>query len=226
MSIGLVGRKCGMTRVFTEDGASIPVTVVEVMPNLVTQLKTDEVDGYVAIQITTGARKANRVTKPVAGHFAKAKVNAGRGLWEFRLKDGETVSLAVGDALTVSHFNAGQMVDVTGVSKGKGYAGAIKRHNFSSQDASHGNSLSHNAPGSIGQNQSPGKVFKGKRMSGHMGDVKVTTQNLQVVRIDVERNAILIKGAIPGAPGGDVIIRAACKYKTKMAAAAAASTAA
>ncbi len=211
MSIGLVGRKCGMTRVFTEDGRSIPVSVVEVTPNFVTQLKTTEIDGYCAIQVTTGERKAKRVNKAQAGHFAKANVNAGRGMWEFRLADGETSSLAVGDSIAVSLFQAGQIVDVTGTSKGKGFAGAIKRHNFSSQRASHGNSLSHRAPGSIGQNQSPGRVFKGKRMAGHMGDEQVTIGNLEIIRIDEQRNALLIKGAIPGAPGGDVIIRPACK---------------
>lgn len=217
MSIGLIGRKCGMTRVFTEEGVSIPVTVVEVTSNRITQIKTNEVDGYSAIQVTTGERKASRVNKAQAGHFAKANVKAGRGLWEFRLKNGETTTLSVGDELSAAHFTAGQMVDVSGKSKGKGYAGAIKRHNFSSQDASHGNSLSHNAPGSIGQNQSPGRVFKGKRMSGHMGNEMVTTDSLFVVRVDVERNALLIKGSVPGAPGGDVIIRPACKDKTKNA---------
>lgn len=218
MSIGLIGRKCGMTRVFTEDGVSIPVSVVEITPNKITQVKTNEVDGYCAIQVTTGTGKAN---KPQAGHFAKAKVEAGRGLWEFRLDASESSKFAIGDEILVSHFVAGQMVDVTGTSKGKGYAGAIKRHNFSSQDASHGNSLSHNAPGSIGQNQSPGRVFKGKRMSGHLGDEKVTTGNLVIVRVDVERNALLIKGSIPGAPGGDIIVRPACKDKSKNAADAA-----
>jgi len=221
MSIGLVGRKCGMTRVFTEDGASIPVTVVEVTPNFVTQVKTNEIDGYNAIQVTTGTRKVNRVTKPLAGHFAKAKVQAGRGLWEFKTPGDDAPSFNAGDELTVSHFEVGQLVDVIGTSKGKGYAGAIKRHNFSSQRASHGNSLSHNAPGSIGQNQSPGRVFKGKRMSGHLGDERVTVDSLVIVRIDVERNAILIKGAIPGAPGGDVIVMPSCKAKTKNAADAA-----
>lgn len=222
MSIGLIGRKCGsMTRVFTEDGASIPVSVVEVSPNLITQIKTDEVDGYRAIQVTTGTRKATRVTKAQAGHFASAKVVAGRGLWEFRLTDDAKVELAVGDAITVAQFHVGQMVDVTGTSKGKGFAGAIKRHNFKSQDASHGNSLAHNAPGSIGQNQTPGRVFKGKKMAGHMGDERVTIGGLEIIRVDVERNALLIKGAIPGAPGGDIIIRPACKYKNKTAADAA-----
>lgn len=210
-SIGLVGRKCGMTRVFTEEGTSIPVSVIEITPNLVTQLKTNETDGYSAIQVTTGERKVTRVNKPLAGHFAKANVAAGRGLWEFRLADGETSEFTVGQAITLELFKEGQFVDVIGTSRGKGYAGAIKRHNFSSQRASHGNSVSHRAPGSIGQNQSPGRVFKGKRMSGHMGDERVTEMNLQVIRVDVARNALLVKGAIPGAPGGDVIIRPAIK---------------
>jgi large subunit ribosomal protein L3 len=221
MSIGLVGRKCGMTRVFTEDGVSIPVTVVEVTPNVITQVKTNEVDGYCAIQITTGVRKASRVNKAAAGHFAKAKVEAGRGLWEFRLEDADSAKYTAGDQILVTHFSDGEMVDVTGQSKGKGFAGTIKRHNFRGQDNTHGNSLSHRVPGSIGQNQSPGKVFKGKKMCGHMGDEVVTTQSLKIIRVDAERNALLIKGAIPGAPGGDVIIRAACKYKTKNAADAA-----
>lgn len=217
MSIGLVGRKCGMTRVFTEDGVSIPVSVVEVSKNLVTQVKTDEVDGYIAIQVTTGTRKANRLTKALAGHFAKAKVEAGRGLWEFRLEASEAEKFVVGEEIPMSYFKVGQMVDVTGHAIGKGYSSVIKRHNFRSQDASHGNSLSHNAPGSIGQNQSPGKVFKGKKMAGRMGNHKVTTGNLEIVRIDVERNALLIKGSIPGAPGGDIVIRPACKFKNKTA---------
>ncbi len=209
MSIGLVGRKCGMTRVFTEEGAAIPVSVIEVTPNLITQVKSGEVDGYNAIQVTTGSRK--RVNKALAGHFAKANVAAGRGLWEFKLADGETVELNVGDQINVEHFKVGQIVDVIGTSKGKGFAGAIKRHNFSSQRASHGNSISHNAPGSIGQNQTPGRVFKGKKMAGQMGNRRVTAMNLEIIKIDTERNALLIKGAIPGAPGGSVIIRPACK---------------
>jgi large subunit ribosomal protein L3 len=220
ISIGLVGRKCGMTRVFTEDGVSIPVTVIEVTPNVVTQVKTNATDGYNAVQVTTGARKASRVNKPQAGHFAKAKVDAGRGLWEFRLPNDEEPKFAAGDQIPLTQFAVGQMVDVTGTSKGKGFAGAIKRHNFSSQRASHGNSLSHNAPGSIGQNQSPGKVFKGKKMAGHMGDVKITTANLEIIRIDEQRNAILIKGAVPGARGGDVIIHCTSKNLTKKANAA------
>jgi len=202
-----------MTRVFTDDGASLPVTVIEVEPNRITQLKTLETDGYRAVQVTTGARKANRVTKPMAGHFAKASTEAGRGLWEFRLSDGEGEELATGNEIKVDIFEAGQKVDVTGTSIGKGFAGAVKRHNFSTQDATHGNSLSHRAPGSIGQNQTPGRVFPGKKMSGHMGNVRTTTQNLEVVRVDAERNLLLVKGAVPGAKGGSLIVRPAVKFK-------------
>jgi len=210
MSIGIVGRKCGMTRVFTEEGVSIPVTVVEATPNLVTQIKSAETDGYSAIQVTTGSRKASRVSKPQAGHFAKAGVEAGRGQWEFR-SEGSSEEFEVGGALTVERFEAGQKVDVTGTSKGKGFQGGVKRWNFAMQDATHGNSLSHRAPGSIGQNQSPGKVFKGKKMAGQMGNAQVTTQNLEIVRVDAERNLLLIKGAVPGAPGGDIVVRPAVK---------------
>jgi large subunit ribosomal protein L3 len=210
MTIGIVGRKTGMTRVFTADGTSIPVTVVEATPNRVTQVKTADTDGYNAVQITVGEKKASRVSKPEAGHFAKAGVAAGRGLWELRLADGAE-SPAVGAEITVSSFEAGQKVDVTGQSRGKGFQGVIKRWNFRMQDATHGNSRSHRAPGSIGQNQSPGRVFKGKKMAGHMGDERVTVQTLEVVRVDVERNLLLIKGAIPGAPGADVIVRPAEK---------------
>lgn len=185
-------------------------------PNLVTQVKTSETDGYNAIQVTTGSRKASRVNKPLTGHYAKANVASGRGLWEFRLSDKDAVTLAVGDAIKVDHFAAGQMVDVTGTSKGKGFAGVIKRYNFRTQDMTHGNSRSHRVPGSIGQNQSPGRVFKGKKMCGHMGDEQVTTGGLEIIKVDVERNALLIKGAIPGAPGGNIIIRAACKSKAKV----------
>ena len=209
MTIGLVGRKSGMTRVFTEDGASIPVTVIEVEPNRVTQVKDAESDGYRAIQVTTGSRRANRVSKSAAGHYSKAGVEAGRGLWEFRVDSLE--GFEVGGEIKVDIFEAGQTVDVTGTSKGKGFAGAIKRWNFRGQDNTHGNSISHRAPGSIGQNQSPGKVFKGKKMAGHMGAERVTTQNLEVVRVDAERNLLLIKGAVPGATGGDVIVRPAVK---------------
>ena len=211
MAIGLVGRKCGMTRVFTEDGVSTPVTVIEVDPNRVTQIKTDELDGYSAIQVTTGERKASRVSKAEAGHFAKAGVEAGRGLWEFRVGSEEAASINVGDAIEVGMFEAGQMVDVAGTSKGKGFAGAVKRWNFRTQDATHGNSLSHRAPGSIGQCQTPGRVFKGKKMAGHMGARRVTVQSLEVVRVDAERSLVLVKGAVPGATGNDVGVRPAVK---------------
>jgi large subunit ribosomal protein L3 len=213
MTIGVIGRKAGMTRVFTEEGASVPVTVIQVEPNMITQVKTVDTDGYRAVQITTGNRRPSRVSKPVTGHFAKAGVEPGRGLWEFRLNDGEGDELEPGAAIKVDIFSEGQKVDVCGASIGKGFAGVIKRHNFSMQDATHGNSLSHRAPGSIGQNQTPGRVFKGKRMAGHMGNVKTTTQNLEVVKVDAERNLLLIKGAVPGAKGGDVIIRAAVKAR-------------
>lgn len=212
MTIGLVGRKAGMTRVFTDDGVSVPVTVVEVDPNRVASVKTAEANGYMAIQVTAGKRKASRISKPEAGHFAAASVEAGRGLWEFRLDaDGEPP--AVGSELTVELFEAGQKVDVTGVSKGKGFQGVVKRWNFRTQDATHGNSLSHRAPGSIGQNQTPGRVFKGKKMAGHMGSRRTTVQTLEVIRVDTERNLLLIKGAVPGAPGGDLLIRPAVKVK-------------
>jgi len=208
MTIGLVGRKSGMTRVFTAEGVSIPVTVVEVTPNRVTQIKEVDSDGYRAIQVTRGSRKASRVSKSLAGQFAKAGVEAGTGLWEFRLSDADEAP-AVGSELTVERFAVGQKVDVAG--KGKGFQGVIKRWNFSMQDATHGNSRSHRAPGSIGQNQTPGRVWKGKKMAGHMGSANVTTQGLEIVRVDVERNLLLIKGAVPGAPGGDVIVRPAVK---------------
>ncbi|WP_372377749.1 50S ribosomal protein L3 [Vibrio natriegens] len=207
--IGLIGRKVGMTRVFTEDGVSIPVTVVEVEANRVSQVKTLETDGYAAIQVTAGAKKANRVNKAEAGHFAKAGVEAGRGLWEFRLENGE--EFEVGSELTVELFNETKKVDVTGTSKGKGFQGAVKRWNFRTQDMTHGNSLSHRAPASIGQCQTPGRVFKGKKMAGHMGAERVTTQNLEIVRVDAERNLLLIKGAVPGATGGNVIVKPAVK---------------
>lgn len=213
MAIGIVGRKCGMTRVFTEDGVSVPVTVVEAAPNRITQLKSLETDGYRAVQVTAGTRRPSRVTKPAAGHFAKAGVEAGRGLWEFRLRDGEGEDLQVGGEIKVDVFQPGQKVDVTGTTKGKGFAGTIKRHKFSAQDATHGNSVSHRVPGSIGQRQTPGRVFKGKRMAGHMGGVRRTVQNLEIVRVDVERNLILIRGAVPGAPGGDVLVRPSIKAR-------------
>lgn len=215
MAIGLVGRKAGMTRVFTEDGATVPVTVIEVEPNRITQLKTIEVDGYRAVQITTGKRKPQRVGKPLAGHFAKANAEPGRGLWEFRLNDGEGEDLTIGAELNVDLFEVGQKVDVTGTTIGKGFAGTIKRHNFTGQRNSHGNSLSHRVPGSIGQNQTPGRVFKGKKMAGHMGAVRRSTQNLEVVRVDAERCLLLIKGAVPGAKGGSVIVRPTIKARGK-----------
>lgn len=213
MTIGIIGRKCGMTRIFTEDGASIPVTVIEATPNRVTQLKTQESDGYRAVQVTCGERRAHRVTKALSGHFAKANTEAGRGLWEFRLADEEGKELQVGNEIKVDIFSAGQKVDVSGTTKGKGFAGVVKRYHFSMQDATHGNSLSHRAPGSIGQNQSPGRVFKGKRMAGHLGNARCTTQNLEVIKVDTDRNLLLIKGAVPGAPEGNVIVRPAVKIK-------------
>jgi large subunit ribosomal protein L3 len=200
-----------MTRVFTEDGISVPVTVIEVDPNRVTQVKSEETDGYRSVQVTTGSRRASLVNKPVAGHYAKSGVEAGEGLWELRLADGVGEDLETGSELKVDMFEAGEMVDVTGTSKGKGFAGVVKRHNFAMQDATHGNSLAHRAPGSIGQCQTPGRVFKGKKMAGHMGVARVTTQNLEVVRVDAERNLILIKGAVPGATGGIVMIRPSVK---------------
>ena len=211
MAIGLVGRKVGMTRIFTEDGTSIPVTVIEATPNRVTQLRTEETDGYRALQVTAGTKKANRINKAEAGHFAKAGVEAGRTLVEFRLEDNEGADIEVGSEITVEIFNDTKKIDVTGTSKGKGFAGAIKRWNFSSQRMTHGNSLSHRAPGSIGQNQSPGKVFKGKKMAGQLGNKQVTTQSLEVVRVDVENGLILVKGAVPGATGNDVIVKPAVK---------------
>ena len=211
MAIGLVGRKVGMTRIFTEDGTSIPVTVIEATPNRVTQVRTEATDGYRALQVTAGTKKANRINKAEAGHFAKAGVEAGRTLVEFRLEDNEGADIEVGSEITVEIFNDTKKIDVTGTSKGKGFQGAIKRWNFSSQRMTHGNSLSHRAPGSIGQNQSPGKVFKGKKMAGQLGNKQVTTQSLEVVRVDVENNLLLVKGAVPGATGGDVIVKPAVK---------------
>jgi large subunit ribosomal protein L3 len=211
MSLGLLGQKLGMTRVFAEDGESIPVTVIAVPVNHVVQVKTQATDGYDSIQVAFGRKKANRVKKPLKGHYAKAGVEAGTLLKEFTLTSEEVANFAAGATVTVEIFNVGQMVDVTGTSKGKGFAGAIKRHNFSSNRASHGNSVSHNAPGSIGQRQDPGRVFPGKRMAGHLGNVQVTTQNLEVVRVDAERGLILIKGAVPGSKGGNVVIRPSVK---------------
>lgn len=213
MTIGIIGRKAGMTRIFSEDGVSVPVTVIAVEPNRVTQVKTVATDGYRALQVTTGSRRPSRVTRPMAGHFAKAGTEAGRGLWEFRLADGEGEEIEVGSEIKLEMFEAGQHVDVTGTSIGKGFAGVIKRYNFRMQDATHGNSLSHRAPGSIGQCQTPGRVFKGKRMSGHMGNVRRSTQNIEVVRVDAERNLLLVKGSVPGARGGDVIVRPAVKAR-------------
>lgn len=206
MSVGIIGRKCGMTRVFTPEGLAIPVTVVQVEPNMVVQVKTDASDDYNAIQVKVGTKPASRVTKQLRGHYAKANVEPGRMLHEFRLTAEKVVDYKVGDTIDINLFEQGQKVNVTGTTKGKGYAGAVKRWHFRTQDMSHGNSLSHRAPGSIGQNQSPGKVFKGKKMSGHMGNVQRTIENLEVVRVSSEKNLILIKGAVPGFAGGDVII--------------------
>jgi len=209
MKIGVIGRKAGMTRVFTAEGVSIPVTVIEVTPNHVTQVKTQETDGYNAIQLAFGHRKVSRLTKPMAGHFAKAGIESAQVLREFRLQ--EPVELTVGDVVDVNQFEVGQKIDVTGTSKGKGFQGAVKRHNFRTQDATHGNSLSHRAPGSIGQCQTPGRVWKGKKMAGHMGAEQVTVQTLEVVRVDAERNLLLVKGAVPGAPSGHVFVKHAVK---------------
>jgi len=213
MTMGIVGRKCGMTRVFTEDGVSIPVTVIEAQPNRITQVKTVESDGYRALQITAGSKKPSRVSKPQAGHFAAAKVEAGDLVSEIRLSDSDEAEFEMGGEVRVEVFQEGQKVDVIGTSIGKGFAGTVKRHNFSMQDATHGNSLAHRAPGSIGQNQTPGRVFKGKKMSGHMGNVRRTVQNLEVVRVDAERNLLLIKGAVPGHSGGQVMVRPAVKVR-------------
>jgi large subunit ribosomal protein L3 len=211
MTIGLIGRKRGMTRVFTEQGDSVPVTVIEVSPNRITQVKTVETDGYSALQVTIGTKRNSLVNKPEAGHYSKAGVEAGQGLWELRLAEEDGTDLQAGTELNVEQFEAGQKVDVTGTSIGKGFAGVVKRHNFKMQDATHGNSLSHRAPGSIGQCQTPGRVFKGKKMAGQMGNARVTTQNLEVVKIDAERNLLLIKGAVPGAKNGQVTVRPSVK---------------
>ena len=212
MSIGLVGRKCGMSRIFTEDGRSVPVTLIEATPNRVTQVKTVEIDGYDAIQVTSGSKRAALINKPMAGHYAKAKVEAGRGLWEFRLDSADIGKFETGGELTAEGtFQVGQIVDVAGTTKGKGFQGTIKRWNFAMGDATHGNSLSHRSPGSIGQRQTPGRVFPGKKMSGHMGNVRRSAMNLEVVQIDTERHLIAIKGSVPGAPGGHVIIKPAAK---------------
>ena len=206
MTIGVIGRKAGMTRIFTEEGLSIPVTVIEVQPNRVTQLKTEDTDGYRAVQVTMGDRRASRVTKPLAGHFARAGVTAGEVLREFRLDAGEGEDLAAGHEIGVMLFAAGQKVDVRGVTKGRGFAGGVRRHNFRTQDATHGNSVSHRAPGSIGQCQTPGRVMKGKRMAGHMGSVNRVQQNLEVVRVDPDRNLLLIRGGVPGPTGGRLVV--------------------
>ncbi len=215
MAIGIVGRKVGMTRVFTEEGDSVPVTVIEVEPNRVTQVRNAETDGYAAVQVTTGHRRMSRVNKPTAGHLAKAGVEPGRGIWEFRLDGAEGTDIEIGGAIKADIFEAGQKVDVRGNTKGKGFQGGVKRHNFHMQDATHGNSLSHRSAGSIGQCQTPGRVFKGKKMAGQMGSVQRSAQNLEVVRVDVERNLLLIKGAVPGHQGSDVVVTPAVKTANK-----------
>lgn len=213
MSLGLIGRKVGMTRIFTDEGESVPVTVLEVVPNRVTQIKTAASDGYTGLQVAYGERRASRIGKALTGHYAKAGVSAGAGIKEFPVSDDVLANYTVGGQITVELFQAGQLVDVTGTSLGKGFAGAIKRHNFSSNRASHGNSRSHNVPGSIGMAQDPGRVFPGKRMPGHLGAAKTTVQNLEIVRVDAERNLLLIKGAVPGSKGGDVVVRPSVKVK-------------
>ena len=211
MTIGIIGRKAGMSRIYTEDGRSVPVTVIEASPNRITQIKTDATDGYSAVQVTAGRKRAALVTKPMAGHYAKAKVEAGRGLWEFRVNAGDLGNYQLGGEIKADIFTVGQTVDVQGVTKGKGFQGTIKRYNFKMGDATHGNSLSHRSPGSLGQRQTPGRVFPGKKMAGHMGAVNQSTQNLTVVKVDAERGLIAIRGAVPGAPGGDVIVRPGTK---------------
>ena len=217
MTIGLLGKKCGMTRIFTDDGLAIPVTVIEVLPNRITQIKTVENDGYAAIQVTTGDCKRSRLSKPLAGHYAKAGVEPGRELKEFLIDDVKDISnFTVGAEIKADHFAVGQYVDVSGIAKGKGFAGVIKRHHFHMQDATHGNSRSHRVPGSIGQRQSPGKVFKGKKMAGHMGNVNRTAMTQQIVMIDVEKNLVLVKGAVPGSISGLVVIRPAVKKSAQV----------
>ncbi len=215
MTIGVIGRKAGMTRIFTEAGDTIPVTVIEVPPNRVSQVKSVETDGYRAVQVAFGTRRPSRVTKPLAGHYAKAGIEAGECLREFRLEGDEGVDLAVGGEISVGIFEAGQKVDVRGVTKGRGFAGAVRRHNFRTQDATHGNSVSHRAPGSIGQNQTPGRVWKGKRMAGHMGAVNRCQQTLEVVRVDTERNLLLVRGGVPGPAGGRLMVLPSVKQKDK-----------
>ena len=215
MSLGLLGRKVGMMRIFTDDGDSIPVTVLDLSDNRVTQIKTPETDGYTAVQVTFGKRRASRVTKPAAGHLAKAGAEAGTVLKEFRVDAAKAAEFKPGDTVAASLFEVGQKVDIQGVSIGKGYAGTIKRHNFRSGRQTHGNSRSHNVPGSIGMAQDPGRVFPGKRMTGHMGDVTRTVQNLEIARVDAERQLILVKGAVPGARNGQVVVSPAIKAKAK-----------
>ena len=215
MTIGVIGRKAGMTRIFTEAGETIPVTVVEVPPNRVSQVKTADTDGYRAVQVAFGTRRASRVTKPMAGHYAKAGVEAGECLGEFRLEGDEGAELTVGQEISVGIFAPGQMVDVRGVTKGRGFSGGVRRHHFRTQDATHGNSVSHRAPGSIGQNQSPGRVWKGKKMAGHLGAVTRCQQSLEVVRVDAERNLLLIRGGVPGPTGGRLVVVPSVKYKNK-----------
>ena len=210
-NIGIVGRKAGMSRIFTDDGVSIPVTVIEASPNRITQIKTNETDGYTAVQVTAGTKRAALVNKPLSGHYAKAKVEAGRGLWEFRIEDKDAGNFEVGNEIKADIFTVGQLVDVAGITKGKGFQGTIKKYHFKMGDATHGNSLSHRSPGSIGQRQTPGRVFPGKKMAGHMGAIQQTMQNLEVVKVDAERGLIAIKGSVPGAPGGDVIVRPTSK---------------
>ncbi len=210
-NIGIVGRKAGMSRIFTEDGRSIPVTVIEASPNRITQIKTNEIDGYTAVQVTAGTKRAALVNKPLSGHYAKAKVEAGRGLWEFRIEDKDAGNFEVGHEIKADIFTVGQLVDVAGITKGKGFQGTIKKYHFKMGDATHGNSLSHRSPGSIGQRQTPGRVFPGKKMAGHMGAIQQTMQNLEVIKVDAERGLIAIKGSVPGAPGGDVIVRPTSK---------------
>lgn len=214
MNVGLVGRKVGMTRVLNENGSAVPVTVIEIKPNYISRVITEKTDGYNAIQVTTGDKKSNRVNKAMKGHFKKANLEAGRGLWEFRVPSAAIDTFSVGSPLEVDLFKVGEKVDVSSKSKGKGFAGVVKRHNFRTQDATHGNSVSHRAPGSIGQNQTPGRVFKGKKMCGHLGDAQTTIQNLEVVEVNRDKNYILIKGGVPGAPGRDVIIRPSVKSKS------------
>ena len=215
MTIGVIGRKAGMTRVFTEEGVTVPVTVIEVQPNRISQIKGQETDGYRAVQVAAGTRRASRVTKPMAGHYAKAGVEAGDKLGEFRLAEGEGTDLQIGGEITVSIFTVGQKVDVRGVTKGRGFSGVVRRHHFRTQDASHGNSVSHRVHGSIGQNQTPGRVFKGKRMAGHLGSVQRCQQSLEVVRVDTDRNLLLVRGGVPGPTGGHLIVVPSVKYKNK-----------